>query len=363
MDALNSLKTRRQEVQILFFSVLFLCCPIYAISGVPVIRSISLQLGANSIEITYDLYNSTEEPVSISLECSDDNTDMFDITPISVSGDVGNDISPGSGKHITWNISEDLPGVAPESIRIRLVADSGTHVLRYIPSSDGAVMVLIPGGTFEMGDGEKGDEPVHTVQVDDFYMDIHEVTNAQYAEFLNATGHTPPIYWDDPRYNAPDQPVIGITWYDAIAYCNWAGKRLPTEAEWERAARAGLVGYKYPWGNELDRSYANFEGTGGLDQWEDTAPICSFLPNDFGLFDMIGNAYEWCHDYYDFDYYRDSPIVNPTGPDSGTARVVRGGSCYDGYYPSYLRSANRFEYLPETNDGIVGFRCVTDISK
>jgi len=120
-------------------------------------------------------------------------------------------------------------------------------------------MVLIPAGSFQMGSNEREDEkPVHTVYVDAFYMDKYEVTNSQYRKFMSATGHREPGYWDDSDYNQPNQLVVGVDWNAAVAYARWAGKRLPTEAEWEKAARGGLEGKKYPWGDTIDSSKARY---------------------------------------------------------------------------------------------------------
>lgn len=333
-------------------------------SNVPVIRNIQIQNESGSIRIIYDLDDNGGSNFQIFITASIDGGRTYDINPVSITGEVGENIGPGSGKEILWNASIDLPGVPIENIKIRLNANNGYRQLTYIVGNDNAIMVLIPAGEFQMGSENKDDEmPIHTVYIDDFYMDVHEVTNAQYQEFLNATGHEPPEYWNDPKFNAPDQPVVGVTWYDAVAYCQWAGKRLPTEAEWEKAARGGLVGYQYPWGDTLTRNDANYIGIGGSDIWYDTSPVCSFAPNDYGLFDMIGNVYEWCLDYYDYNYYSDSPSSNPIGPEEGITRVLRGGSCYDGYLSDYLRVASRFNYYPAPTNGIVGFRCVMDIPK
>ncbi len=212
--------------------------------------------------------------------------------------------------------------------------------LTEIIGKDGAPMVLIPAGEFQMGSnyGDGDEKPVHTVYLDAFYIDKYEVTNAQYKKFMDATGYKAPEYWNDPDLNKPDHPVVGVSWYDAVAYAEWAGKRLPTEAEWEKAARGGLVGKRYPWGDSISHDDANYDGTGGKDRWEYTSPVGSFAPNGYGLYDMAGNVWEWCSDwyyrfyyfslYYRFYYFR-SPRANPRGPDSGTIKVLRGGSWVD----------------------------------
>ncbi len=231
-----------------------------------------------------------------------------------------------------------------------------------ITGDDGAPMVLIPAGEFQMGDafneGRDYELPVHTVYVDAFYMDVYEVTNARYHKFMDETGHEAPGYWDDPDFNAPDQPVVGVSWHDATAYAEWAGKRLPTEAEWEKAARGGLIGKRYPWGDEITHDDANYRGTGGKDIWaEQTAPVGSFAPNGYGLYDMAGNVWEWCADWYDGNYYSISPERNPMGPGSGTYRVLRGGSWRS--TPDTLRAAFRTNNDPTATDSHLGFRCVS----
>ncbi len=222
-------------------------------------------------------------------------------------------------------------------------------------------MALVPAGYFFMGgnEGSGAESPRHLVWLDAFYIDKYEATNRQYGEFLRATGYEKPRFWDNPRYNSPNQPVVGVSWDDAAAYCRWAGKRLPTEAEWEKAARGGLEGRKFPWGNEEPKGRAVF----GQDM--DTgkpAPVGSFEPNGYGLYDLAGNVWEWCSDRYQEDYYWNSPERNPTGPDSGQDRVVRGGSWigsgFKEFYDDVLRCAFRRMHPPGDKTDDFGFRCV-----
>jgi formylglycine-generating enzyme required for sulfatase activity len=221
--------------------------------------------------------------------------------------------------------------------------------------SEGAAddMVLIPAGPFVMGGDFDEEQPRHRVVLDAFWIDRFEVTNQQYAEYLRATGAQAPLFWNkSERFHSgekfPQHPVVGISWFEAKAFCEWKGKRLPTEAEWEKAARGGREGLAYPWGNVPDRSRANFEGQG-------TLPVGSFPPNDYGLFDMSGNVWEWVSDWFDAEYYRKSPEANPTGPDSGREKVVRGGSYVDGSGP--LRVAHRHWYPPQSRYKWLGVRC------
>jgi iron(II)-dependent oxidoreductase len=220
-------------------------------------------------------------------------------------------------------------------------------------------MVLIPAGEFEMGEKGKGDHaPVHTVYIDAFYMDQYEVTNAEYLEFCQDTDRQLPEFWGMDEFRSgpdfPNHPVIGVSRYDAEAYAKWADKRLPTEAEWEYAARGGLSGKKYPNGNDIDSSMANFTKAekGG------TVPVGSYPPNGFGLYDMAGNVLEWVADFYDGDYYSESPRENPTGPKDGRFYVIRGGGWHSG--PSCNRVFWRNALPTGWVDFAVGFRCAKD---
>lgn len=244
-----------------------------------------------------------------------------------------------------------------------------------ITGKDGAKMVLIPAGEFRMGDslneGNSNERPVHTVYLVAFYMDVYEVTNAQFKKFVRATGYKE-IYvngirvgsepWQDKNYSGDNLPVVYVRWDDAKAYAEWAGKRLPTEAEWEKAARGGLVEKRYPWGDNLTHDDANYWEKGGKDVWTNISPICSFAPNGYGLYDMAGNVWEWCADWYGQNYYVNAPKSNPKGPDSGRYKILRGGS-WRFSYGSALRTACRnYGQLP-WNDYDTGFRCVQDVPK
>ena len=266
-----------------------------------------------------------------------------------------------------------------------------------IIGKDGVPMVLIPAGEFEMGDhdgdGDDDERPVHPVYLDAFYIDKYEVTNAQYRKFVQATGHREPVGyayvngrwqhgfkpWSDPGFNGANQPVVCVNWEDAKAYADWSGKRLPTEAEWERAARGTYVGqgnYKrHVWGDEwppakgagnfsdesVRKQYPNkYMILGYDDGYVRTAPVGSFDPNGYGLYDMAGNAYEWCQDGYDRGYYSTSPRKNPTGPASRSIHVLRGGCWRYGGWGS-LRVANRGTLIVPTHFSI-GFRCAGDVT-
>ena len=240
--------------------------------------------------------------------------------------------------------------------------------------TDGAVMQLVPAGEFEMGDhfgeGQSDERPVHPVYLDAFYMDETEVTNAMYERFTEATGHRSPFHWENPmgvgHLSKPHFPVTYVSWHDAMAYAQWAGKRLPTEAEWEYAARGGRIGQRYPWGNEPSHDHANYSGEAERDQWYWPAPVKNFPQNDYGLYDMVGNVWEWCLDEYDRDFYatsrRDNPIAGRLIPLENDfhhlrdPRVWRGGAWDSG--PTSLTVSNRFKADPDLRVLKTGFRCV-----
>jgi len=247
-------------------------------------------------------------------------------------------------------------------------------------------MVLIPAGEFWMGSSEeKGNDierPRHKVYLDAYWIDKHEVTNAEFARFIEETGHMTQAEWlgfgfvmiengerqiAGANWRHPlgpkssiedkmDHPVVQVNWEDAVAYASWAGKRLPTEAEWEKAAR-GPQGSKYPFGRFYDRSKARI----GL-LW-DAGPVRvgSYSPNGYGLYNMGGNVMEWCSDWYLPDYYEKSPYKNPKGPEKAYHRIIRGGSWFFGSI-IFTRCAFRSFLMLKWNNNI-GFRCANDEEK
>lgn len=280
--------------------------------------------------------------------------------------------------------AEDIPEPLTEEDLLRIIGDKPTEQEQItlpdkITGRNSAPMMLIPAGEFQMGtpDGESDEKPVHTVYLDAFYLDVYEVTNAQYKRFIDATGHRALAYWSDLNLNAPEQPVVGVSWHDAVAYCEWAGERLPTEAEWEKAARGGLVGKKYTWGDDwpppskagnfADKAFkrafpdAALFITGYDDGYAYPASVGKFAPNGYGLYDMTGNVWEWCSDWYDSGYYANSPRRNPMGPNSGTRRVVRGGSWRDAN-ALHVRVALHNNDEPMGTPNNFGFRCVMDVT-
>lgn len=260
---------------------------------------------------------------------------------------------------------------------------------------------------------EDGERPVREVEVAPFAIDSTTVTNAQFAEFVKATSYRteaevygwsfvfykliaadmlatqpqlvptapwwcaiPGAYWKHPEgprsglARRADHPVVHVSWNDAIAYCRWSGKRLPTEAEWEYAARGGLRQQRFPWGDELEPGgeyrcniwHGRFPDLNTReDGYLGTAPATAFKPNGFGLYNMSGNVWEWCQDWFSVDFHLTGPRTNPTGPPQGDARVMRGGSflCHRSYCNRY-RVAARSKNTPESSTSNIGFRCVTD---
>jgi formylglycine-generating enzyme len=220
-------------------------------------------------------------------------------------------------------------------------------------------MIIIPAGDFLMGceTGAANERPVHRVSVDRFAIGRYAVTNRLYRSFLEEAHRQAPPGEDDARFNHPDQPVTSVSWFDATAYCKWlrefTGKpfRLPTEAEWEYAARGGLIAKQYTWGDDLPQSQARYS-----ELWR-TGPERIGLrpPNAFGLYDISENVHEWCADWYDADYYSVSPPSNPRGPTAGERRVSRGGSWR--HQIKIARVAARSSIPPAYQYSDYGFRC------
>jgi len=318
------------------------------------------------------------------------NTDSVAITLNGKSYGINNALMVRAGKHEIQLSKPDY-----ETITDTIIVDEKNRQFKYTMLI-ATVMVFVKCGTFQMGDtfgdGEDDEKPVHQVTLSDFYIGKYEVTNGQFCKFLNEKGNqeeggelwldlkSPYSYCKKrdekyaPKSGYENHPVADVTWYGAKAYCEWAGGRLPTEAEWEYAAKGGNKsrGYKYSGSNNINAVawYYNKSGdrTVLLDRefiatpvWHPydfvrTQPVGIKEPNELGIYDMSGNVLEWCWDWYDENYYSNSPASNPKGPVSGILRVMRGGSW--NYYASDCGSAHRFATSPRTSDYHCGFRVV-----
>jgi formylglycine-generating enzyme len=219
-------------------------------------------------------------------------------------------------------------------------------------------MRRIPGGWFTMGcDAGRDDErPAHRVWVDEFELAAFQTTNAEYAHFLEDAPRPAPPLWDDPNFKNPEQPVVAVSWLDAAAYCDWLshalGKRfrLPTEAEWERAARGGVDGEAYPWGNGAPEELPDYPS-----RWKTRPePVGLYAANAYGLYNLGDNVHEWCADWYDAAYYSAAPERNPKGPLSGHRRASRGGSWR--HHIKVTRTSARSSIPPEFKYADYGFR-------
>jgi sulfatase modifying factor 1 len=245
--------------------------------------------------------------------------------------------------------------------------------------ADEEEMILVPAGPLWMGreTGRPDERPRHRVELDGFEIDAYEVTNARFGRFVEAGGYsspalwspagwtwknrlhvTQPAHWANPAWNGPSQPVVGVSWYEADAFCRYVGKRLPTEAEWEKAAR-GDDERAFPWGQDWDPRHANGPPGGSV-----TVPVGSYPTgvSPFGIHDLAGNVWEWVADWYGAAYYASSPATNPTGPSSGSERVFRGGSWFSSEPASlgttFREHTNGFEF--GIRDRMTGFRCARD---
>jgi sulfatase modifying factor 1 len=255
-------------------------------------------------------------------------------------------------------LAKKLEKVAEESRKAELKVKQTT------PDDEFESRVLIPAGEFYMGSEEASNDamPVRKVYLDSFYMDKYEVTFAQFYVFIDLTGHrkerlagylSSSVIEDMPLFIQPFNPIVGVSWDDAVDYCQWKGKRLPTEAEWEKAAR-GTDRRKWPWGNEERSENANLLGNDGARY---TSPVNQFSRDvsPFGVHDMAGNVMEWVADWYSQDSYRLLPARNPVGVPDGERRIIRGASWNDSI--KRAQTSIRFKMYPEYRDVTIGFRC------
>ena len=358
----------------------------------PVVSKVTFaqRAGTKLVDITYDVTSDTPT-VIVSLEVSSDGGTTFSVPVTTVSGAFGTGVAIGLGKKITWDAGADWTGQYSAQMRFKVTATDTPVGFSFIPT-----------GAFTMGDsldGNMGDAPIRTVTLSAFYMGRNEVTKAEWdmvRTWAISHGYT------DLRVGAgkaTDHPVTFVSWWDVIKWCNarseqegltpcytvsgtvmktgtteptvnWAanGYRLPTEAEWEKAARGGLSGKRFPWGDTISHSQANYYSSTG-DSYDIsptrgyhpaygsgsipyTSPVGSFIANGYGLQDMAGNAIEWCWDWY--GTYASGAQNDPRGASSGTSRVLRGGDWH--YYANYCRAAARYSYNPGDANYYRGFR-------
>ena len=263
------------------------------------------------------------------------------------------------------------PVTSPTSTQLVLQVELPVLIL----DGQSVPMGYVPAGSFEMGseDGEGNELPVHTVWLDPYSIDLYEVTNARYAECVregacdepaNLGSNSRKNYYTNPDYG--NHPVLNVSWQQAQAYCEWRGARLPTEAEWEDAARGSLIGEKFPWGNEQPVCQPGLQNGALYDDDDacpgtDTSEVGSFQANGYGLFDMAGSLWEWVADWYKDSYYAESPQENPQGPLDGEDKVIHGGSWADSP-AEILRVSFRGNLAPESGSTRVGFRCARSVS-
>lgn len=351
--------------------------------------------GTNLVDIDYDL-TGIATPVRITLEVSADDGLTWDVPGITLSGDAGDEVTPATGLRLTWDAGRDWGGRVSDSMRYKIIAD---------PSPPPPGFVRIPAGEFTMGDtrDDDADAPPVNVHVNEFYMATHEVTWELWNEVRTwgiDNGYTDIAAGGGKGGN---HPVQTVSWWDVVKWCNarsekdgltpvytvggetlrtgttepvadWNanGYRLPTEAEWEKAARGGVAGHRFPWGDEIDHDHANYRANGSAyiydtspfttwashptyatDSSPYTSPVGSFAPNRYGLYDMAGNVWEWNWDWYSASTYMNS-ASNPRGAESGSERVRRGGSSDGGAIG--CRNAARDRFAPNDGWGDGGFR-------
>ncbi|MEN8740351.1 MAG: SUMF1/EgtB/PvdO family nonheme iron enzyme [Phaeobacter gallaeciensis] len=389
-----------------FATLVFTACacavlPLHAAD--PVVANVvsAQRAGTKLVDITFDVSDADSDTLSMSVQISDDSGTTFVVPVTALSGDTSVTSTPTpAAKALVWDASVDFNQQFNATMVVRVIANDGPA-----PGPPPAGMVLIPAGPFEMGNGATAPEgPVHTVTVSAFYLDQFEVTKALWDD-VHAWAVQPAngyIFGNAGSGQGAFHPVHTVNWYDCVKWCNarsqkegltpvyytdagfttvfktgegtapfanWAAKgfRLPTEAEWEKAARGTLVGNTYPWGNSITGADANYAGSG--DPFEgifpgttpvgfydgDQVPAGANRANNYGLYDMSGNVWEWCWDLYDGSYYGSSPATDPRGPTSASgARVLRGGSWF--INTDILRCAARSNDFPVLGDFGIGFR-------
>jgi len=385
--------TNKMTRKTIAFAVVLMALSSIANAAAPVVSNVTAHQridGSKNVDIYYNVSDPDTATFTVSVMVSSDGGGSYTISASSVSGDVGSNVPRGTGKHIVWNAGTDLPGAYGTNYKVSVTASDSVY---------SGQMIYIPAGSFLMGNSNVGNDavyrnsselPQHSVSLAAYSIGKYEVTRGEYRAFINAGGYSnsaywssagwtwkgsktqPSYYWVDPvNWGTPpgsfsqgdSRPVVGVTYYEAEAFCNWAGGHLPTEAQWERAARwTGSHPNVYPWGDTWDAQKCN--------TWYDslypgyqTAPVGSYSSygSPSGCQDMAGNVYEWCKDWYGETYYSTSPSSDPQGPTSGDYgyRVLRGGSWGYGPNGDSYRCAYRGYYYPYPNgyDGVnFGFR-------
>ena len=300
------------------------------------ISNVQVRQEGLEIIITYDMVGILQGEEEIMLGISTDGGQNY--KPVSnADGDIGKHVKPGRNKEIYFLVEDALGG---RNAKFKVYAN--------VKPPPG--MVYVAGGTFQMGSNKESDEkPIHTVTVSSFYMDKTEVTQREYRKVM---GKNPS------RFSGCDEcPVESVSWHDANEYAKKVGKRLPTEAEWEYAARGGVeANGRSPQTEYAGSKYINDVGWYDGNSGRKTHPVGQKQPNALGLYDMTGNVWEWCSDWYDSGYYSISPITDPEGPNSGPYPVLRGGSLLNN--DNYCRVANRFRGNPDFRYDDSGFRLV-----
>jgi formylglycine-generating enzyme required for sulfatase activity len=374
--------------------------PAFAVlAGPPQVSNVraSQRPGTQLVDIYYNVYDPDgDSPLTVYVAVSDNAGTSYNVPVFTLDGAAGPGVMPGIDRHVTWNAGADWPGRYDNDCKVRIIAEDGTA-----PPAP-THMVYIPGGVFQMGDnfyeGSTDELPLHNVYISAFFMDKYEVWRERWLEVYSwAIGHGY-TFDNGGSAKANGHPIQTVNWYDAVKWCNarsekegltpcyytdsshstvyrstdlnilnncvdWDadGYRLPTEAEWEKAARGGLNDKRYPWGDSVSHSDANYSGdpvwaTGGQPY---TSVKGSFPANGYGLFDMAGNVWEWCWDWYSSTWYGQAGATvddNAGPPTAQSYRVWRGGSWYDD--ASLLRCADRNDYVPDYENSNLGFRCV-----
>jgi formylglycine-generating enzyme required for sulfatase activity len=374
--------------------ILELFSPVFVFSQE--IRNVQFKLDGPNKEvlITYDLYDLQERVNEVIVQASNDQGKNWNILPApqALSGDL-NEVRPGKGKSVVWKAGDDFQGFSPELFQVRLVLaqvvssassavtgldpaaeadrearavekenelelNRSKNLLQTLRGKEGTPMILIPAGYFTMGSpkgkGNDDEHPAHKVWISAFYIDQTLVTFDEYDKFCDATGRQKPsdgfisysFKIQSPHWGRAKRPALNLSWKEAEDYCQWAGERLPTEAEWEKAARGGTDSAFF-WGSDAGKAtdYAWYVLNSRYEIW----PVGTLKPNPYGLYDMAGNLWEWVSDWYSRDYYATSPDRNPAGPPDGKLKVLRGGSFSNG--DDCLQTAHRSNWDPDKEDG------------